>query len=122
AHPLTGPVYFVEGRRTSPSGRIIKTLPKLWIPLSADGVTIDVEASSDVDDLERLVTTFDRLPDAPISSFKLNLAGGRHGVLVVSGRPGTCDRDKGVEAQFTGQNGKVLTSHFDASVDGCKPK
>ena len=27
----------------------IPTLPKLWIPLSADGVTIDVNASSEVD-------------------------------------------------------------------------
>jgi hypothetical protein len=121
-HPLTGPVYFVEGRRTSASGRVIKTLPKLWIPLSADGVTIDVDASSDVDELDRLVTTFDKLPDAPITSFKLDISGGRHGVLVVSGTPSTCERTKSVDSQLTGQNGKILTSSFDATIDGCKPK
>jgi hypothetical protein len=118
---LTGPVYFVQGIRKTASGRLQKTLPKLWIPLSADGVTIDVNASSAVDSLKRLVTTFDNLPDAPISEFDLRIAGGRHGIIVVSGSPGTCDRSKEVDAQFTGQNGKVLEQSPDATVEGCRP-
>lgn len=120
--PLKGPVYFVKGERRSPSGRIISTLPKLWIPLSADGVTIDVNASSDVDDLKRLVTTFDALPDAPFSRFDLLINGGRHGIITVSGRPGTCERDKSVDYQFTGQNGKVIEGDSRAIVEGCRPK
>ncbi len=120
-HTLTGPVYFVQGIRKTASGRTQRTLPKLWIPLSADGVTIDVNASSDVDSLSRLVTTFDNLPDAPISEFNLNITGGKHGIIVVSGKPGTCDRSKEIDAQLTGQNGKILEVNPNATVDGCKP-
>jgi hypothetical protein len=121
-HPLTGPVYFVQGLRKSKTGATVRTLPKLWIPLSGDGVTVDVNASSDVDVLNRLVTTFDDLPDAPISEFDLSITGGKHGIIVVSGKPGTCDRDKTVESQFTGQNGKVHESGTAATIEGCKTK
>jgi hypothetical protein len=121
-HPLTGPVYFVQGLRKTKTGATVRTLPKLWIPLSADGVTIDINASSDVDKLNRLVTTFDNLPDAPISQFDLTITGGKHGIIVVSGKPGTCDRDKTVDSQFTGQNLKVVDSGTAATVEGCRPK
>jgi hypothetical protein len=120
--PLTGPVYFVKGQRFSPSGRPIPTLPTLWIPLSADGVTIDVNASSDVDDLSALVTTFDALPDAPFSEFDLNINGGKHGILVVSGKPSACDRDKVVDTQFTGQNGDLVQDGVTSRWNGCRPK
>ena len=120
-HPLTGPVYFVEGTRKSASGRTISTLPKLWIPLSGDGVTIDVNADSDVDSIKRLVTTFHDIPDAPIKSFKLKINGGKHGILVVSGKPGTCDRDKTIDGRFTGQNDETQVWTSQVKVDGCKP-
>ena len=121
-HPLEGPVYFVEGTRVSSTGRIIRTLPKLWIPLSADGVVVDLNASSDVDSRQRLVTTFDNLPDAPFSSFRLDIEGGDHGILVVSGRPGTCARSKTIDAQFTGHNREVVERAVQATVAGCKLK
>jgi hypothetical protein len=120
--PLTGPVYFVEATRRSASGRVIRTFPNLWIPLSSDGVTIDVTASSSVDSLGRLVTTFDALPDAPVRTFQLTINGGKHGIIVVSGKPGVCDRSRVVDTQFTGQNGKVLELPVTTSVNGCKPK
>lgn len=121
-HDLTGPVYFVEGRRIDPKTKREKaTLPNLWIPLSADGVTIDVRAKSQVDSIDRLVTTFHDLPDAPIRSFKLKINGGKHGVLVVSGKS-TCSRDMGVDMRYTGQNGETKVSSLKASVEGCKPK
>ena len=121
-HPLTGPVYFVQGTRVNKRGRTVKTLPKLWIPLSADGVTIDVNADSGVDSLGRLVTTFRDLPDAPFSEFALRLNGGKHGIIVVSGKPGTCDRDKTIDSQFAGQNGKLVETATKAMVQGCKSK
>ena len=107
--PLKGPVYFVRGERKDPkSGRTIRTLPKLFIPLSADGVTIYVNASSDVQD-DRLVTTFDNLPDAPFSSFDLSIAGGQHGILAVSGA-NVCAKTQVASALFTGQNGQEVPS------------
>jgi hypothetical protein len=105
-HPLTGPVYFVRGERKDPkSGRTIKTLPKLFIPLSADGVTISINASSDVRG-NHLVTTFDTLPDAPFSSFDLQIDGGKHGILAVSGA-NVCAGTQIADARFTGQNDKI---------------
>jgi hypothetical protein len=104
--PLTGPVYFVRGERKDPkSGRTIKTLPKLFIPLSADGVTIYVNAASEVRG-NRLVTTFDTLPDAPFSSFDLQITGGKHGILAVSGA-NVCAGTQIADARFTGQNDKI---------------
>ena len=119
---LTGPVYFVEATRRSASGRVIRTFPNLWIPLQADGVTIDITARSAVDSLGRLVTTFDALPDAPVSGFQLTIDGGKHGIITVSDKRGTCDRAMVIETQFTGQNGKLRETPVTASVDGCKPK
>lgn len=120
--PLSGPVYFVEGLRKAPNGRTIRTLPKLWIPMSGEGVTIDVDASSAVDSSKRLVTTFDNIPDAPVTDFRLKITGGKHGILVVSGNPGTCDRDKTVDSRFTGHNGQVEVAKSQVSVEGCKPQ
>jgi hypothetical protein len=84
--PLTGPVYFVKNVRRDPrTGRAIKTLPALAIPLRGSGITLVIRATSRVVD-DHLVATFDRIPDAPVSSFRLRLNGGRKGILVVSGR------------------------------------
>jgi hypothetical protein len=104
--PLSAPVYFVHGFRIDPkSKRRIATLPKLYIPLAGEGVRIDVNASSDVVD-DRLVTTFDNLPDAPLRSFDLTINGGSHGVLTVSGTD-ICKGNQESDVEMTGQNDKV---------------
>jgi hypothetical protein len=107
--PLAGPVYFVHGIRTDPkTGRQISTLPKLFIPLRGEGVRIDVNASSEVVD-DRLVTTFDLLPDAPLRAFDLTIAGGKHGILVVS-NTNICKANQQADGQFGAQNGKAATA------------
>lgn len=106
ADPLTGPVYFVHGLRTDPkTRRQISTLPKLYIPLRADGVEIKLWASSDVVD-EHLVTTFDAIPDARIGAFDLNIHGGRHGILVIPDAD-LCKETQVTVADFRGHNGKA---------------
>ncbi|HET6509557.1 MAG TPA: hypothetical protein VFG42_22350 [Baekduia sp.] len=109
AHDLTTPVYFVRGERVLPGGRVRTTLPKLFIPLAADGVTVDVWAGSEVQN-DRLVTTFDGLPDAPFSVFDLTIAGGRHGILAVSSGDGICTRNQVADATFTAQSGKPASA------------
>jgi hypothetical protein len=120
-HPLTGPVYFVEGLRKTASGRTVRTLPKLWIPLSGDGVTIDADADSNVDSSNRLVTTFHDIPDAPLKSVNLKISGGKHGILVVSGAHGTCGPDRALDSRFTGYNGETKVAVTNAQIEGCKP-
>jgi len=103
--PLTGPVYFVEGIRRTRTGAIRRTLPKLWIPLRGE-VELDLNASTDVVD-DKLVTSFAQIPDAPISSFELNIAGGKNGVIVVSNAD-VCAGNQQATGDYTGQSGKVL--------------
>ena len=106
--PLAGPVYFVEGIRIDrKSGRKIRTLPKLFIPLKGEGVEVDLNATSNVDPLEHLVTTFDDIPDAPVQSVDLSIDGGKHGILVVSGT-NICKDNQVATLQYDGQNGREL--------------
>ena len=121
--PLSGPVYFVEGTRKTASGRTTSALPKLWIPLSGGGVTIDVNADSTVSQ-RKLVSTFDDLPDAPIYQFNLRLNSGKNGILTVppSKDGGTCERDRTIDMQLTGHNGAVKTVSSKVKVAGCKTK
>lgn len=105
--PLEGPVYFVRGERTTATGRVVGTLPKLFIPLSGQGVTINVHASSDVAG-KKLQTTFDDLPDAPIERFDLKIDGGAHGILkVANGDVCKSTSTPKVGQRLVGQNGKV---------------
>lgn len=103
--PLTGPVYFVEGRRTTSSGRSVPTLPKLFVTLRGQ-VELDLWADSDVKD-RKLVSTFRAIPDAPIDSFRLQIAGGKSGILKATGTGGAiCNAQQRAVTTFTGQNGK----------------
>ena len=73
-----GPVYFVKNVRIDPkTGRQIRTLPTLLIPLRGE-VALDLRATTTVID-DKLVSTFPTVPDAPVSRFELNLKGGSEG-------------------------------------------
>jgi hypothetical protein len=103
--PLEGPVYFVKNVRVHPrTGRLIRTLPTLLIPLRGE-VAIDLRATTDVID-EKLVSTFPTIPDAPVSRFQLNLEGGKDGILVATRN--VCRRPRGhiADIEFDGQNGR----------------
>ena len=99
-------MYFVKNVRKDPkSGRDIRTLPKLVIPLTGEnGVRLNLVGTSSVVD-NRLVTTFDNIPDAPLSDFTLDITGGKHGILVVSGTD-ICKATQVADQQVDGQNGK----------------
>jgi hypothetical protein len=53
--------------------------------------------------------TFELVPDAPVESFTLTLAGGNKGLLVNS--RDICKAPAKATAKFTGQNGAVATLH-----------
>jgi hypothetical protein len=108
--PLRGPVYLVQGIRIHPvTGARIRTLPSLLAKLNGE-VRINVRGTTDVEKL-RLVSTFERVPDAPVSRFELRIAGGRRGILAVTGRRrGICQRRRVSDVQLTGHNGKSAAS------------
>jgi hypothetical protein len=118
--PIAGPVYFVENTRLSPSGRVIKTLPKLWLKLSGEGVPLDLISTSEVDAEQRLVATFDSVPDAPVTSFHLAIEGGQHGILVAN--TDVCLAPKTTSIVYTGQNGAQTTKSLSVDVPDCTPR
>lgn len=114
--PLTGPVYFVEGSTTTATGQVVKTLPQLWLKLEGEGVSLDLWASSSISH-NRIVSTFDNIPDAPIDGFQLKLNGGQHGILM-AGRD-VCATNSAYHAVFTGQTGKVVEQGRIPALGDC---
>jgi hypothetical protein len=120
--PLTGPVYFVKNIRIdAKSGRQIRTLPKLVIPLTGEnGLRLTLTGTSAVED-DQLVTTFDAIPDAPVSDFALNIDGGSHGILTVSGAD-VCKATQIATQQIQGQNGKTANANITIQTPACATK
>jgi hypothetical protein len=108
--PLSGKVYFVKGIRIDPkSGRQIKTLPTLLVQLRGK-IALDLRATTAVDAKARLVTTFTPIPDAAVSSFRLKLDGGKHGILAVTGGKDICAGAQKAGLVATGHSGKAAKS------------
>jgi hypothetical protein len=120
--PLSGPVYFVKNIRKDPkSGRNIRTLPKLVLPLvGQNGLKLTLTGTSDVED-DRLVTTFDNVPDAPVSSFKLSILGGKGGILAVSAAD-ICKATQIADQQIDGQNNKDADTDVSIQTPSCPLK
>jgi hypothetical protein len=95
--PLRGPVYL----RSSSN-----PLPDLVAALRGpDSQPIEVQVAGRVDSVHGGIrTTFDFLPDQPITSFRLNMLGGKKGLLVNSRN--ICQSVSRATANFSGQNGK----------------
>lgn len=104
--PLTGPVHLVQGIKFSKTGNRIRTTPTLLVKLAGE-VRVNVRARTTAIG-GRLVTTFDKVPDAAVSDFRLNLAGGdKRGILVVT-RGGLCNGPQNANLAIHGHNGKTV--------------
>jgi hypothetical protein len=115
---LSGPVYFVQGIRISPkTGARIRTRPTLLVTLRGE-VDLNLRARSEVV-RDKLVSVFDSVPDAALSSFRLQLKGGKGGVLVAT-RP-ICGRKQVAVVDIDGQNGRRSDRNVRMSTP-CKQK
>jgi hypothetical protein len=96
--PLKGTVYL----RANPA----HSLPDLAVALKGQ---FDIELDGRVDSLpQRLRTTFEGIPDAPVSRFVLNLKGGKQGLL--QNGHSLCGKHKEMAtSKMTGQNGSVTS-------------
>ncbi len=100
SEPLTGPVLL----RANGGER---DLPDLVVALRNSQV--DFNLVGFVDSVNgRLRNTFASAPDAPVTSFDIELAGGQKGLFVNSRN--LCKRKYRADVTFTGQNGKTYTS------------
>jgi len=99
--PLHAKVYFVQGIRQTPQGPR-RTLPTLLIPLRGE-LAIDIRASSAVRK-NKLVTTFNGIPDAAIERFELRLKTGKGGILVSN--TNLCRGSHVADYEIDGHNGR----------------
>jgi hypothetical protein len=112
---LDGPL---EGRTYLRSSN--HDLPDLAVDLTGQ---VNFQLVGRVDSVDaRLRATFESLPDVPVSSFDLNLAGGRKGLL--QNIESLCGEPKHATTRLVGQNGKRLSvpTRLSARCSRGRPK
>jgi hypothetical protein len=107
--PLTGPAYLVSHGGAE--------FPDLVIVLQGDGVTLDLVGNTDI---KHGITssTFETVPDAPISTFDLVLPEGPHSALGATAN--LCRTNLTMPTTITGQNGAVIRQTTRIAVSGCR--
>jgi hypothetical protein len=113
---LFAPVYFVKGTRRTASGKEVATLPTLYVPLAGDGVRVNLRGETSVSH-GRLVTTFGSIPDQPITTFTLNIDGGKRGIIAAT--RDLCAGRLRASARFSGWNGKKAPTRRPVIATAC---
>ncbi len=108
-NPLSGPAYLVSHAGAS--------FPNLVIVLQGEGITLEEIGTTDI---KRGITTstFNSVPDAPISTFDLVLPEGPHSALAAYGD--LCRSKLNMPTAITGQNGAVIKQSTKIAVAGCR--
>ena len=108
--PLTGPAYLVSHGNAA--------FPDLQFVLQGEGVTLVLDGQTNI---KNGVTssTFDTLPDAPVSTFETVLPEGPHSALAALGN--LCTQSLIIPTTITGQNGAVIKQNTKIAVTGCLP-
>jgi hypothetical protein len=113
--PLRGSVYFVK---TSPGH-----LPNLMVALRGQ-IAVDLTAKVSIPGGRRLGTTFDTIPDAPITKFTLRIVSGKNGpVGIATSLCSAKGRSTPASLGFRGQNNALVQVSQRVHVAGCpKPR
>jgi hypothetical protein len=112
---LKGPVYFVKGQRTTAAGKVVATLPTLFVKLQGEA-TIHLRAVTAVN-RGRLVTTFPAIPDAPLSRFTMTIAPGKNGIIEAV--DALCGAKNVGSARFVGHHGKAAATQKPKITTAC---
>ncbi len=108
--PLRGGVYFVRNGHA---------IPDIFVALRGQ-VDFDLIGRVTIPGGKHLATTFDAVPDVPITKFVLRLVGGKHGP--VGAATNLCTRQghrTPASIGYTGQNGKVVHVNQRIHIRGC---
>jgi hypothetical protein len=106
--PLTGPAYLVSHAAAA--------FPDLVIVLQGEGITLDLVGNTDIKK-GVTISTFNSVPDAPISTFDLVLPQGPHSALGAIAN--LCRAALTMPTLITGQNGAVIRQTTRIAVSGC---
>lgn len=105
--PLSGPVHLVQ----HPGNPI----PRLAVLLQGLA-SVHLDATNSIVGV-RTLNVFDPVPDLPVTSFQLDIAGGSNGIL--KNFADLCGKPDHADATFTGQNGAAHVSKPMLEVEGC---
>ncbi len=112
--PLGGPAYFVSHGGAK--------YPELVIELKGDNVTIDLHGETAISKKGVLTSTFNAVPDAPFSSFELQLPEGPYSALTANGanlcKAGTLT----MPTELVAQDGAVIKQSTRLAITGCPKK
>ena len=112
--PLAGPAYLVSHGGAA--------FPDLEFVLQGEGITLILDGQTAI---RKGVTssTFNSVPDAPVTSFETILPQGPHSALTTNLPPranySLCGTNLKMPTTLTGQNGAVLTQQTKIAVEGC---
>jgi hypothetical protein len=107
---LTGPAYFV-----SHGG---EAFPQLVVVLQGYGVTVRLVGDTFISKAGITSSTFNQVPDVPITSFELKLPEGPYSALAANGN--LCSKKLVMPTEFVGQNGAEIHQNTSIAVSGCK--
>jgi hypothetical protein len=113
--PLTGNVYL----RSNPE----RNLPDLAATLQGEEISVTLVGHTDSAKGGGVRNTFEVVPDAPVTSFDLNLFGGNKGLLenAPKGTSNTiCGTGLKATVKFKGHNGKASNYQAPLNPTGCK--
>jgi hypothetical protein len=112
--PLTGPAYLVSHAGAA--------FPDLVIVLQGEGITLDLVGNTDIKK-GITISTFNSVPDAPVSTFDLVLPEGPHSALganlPLKAKESLCKQSLAMPTLITGQNGAVIRQTTKIAVSGC---
>ena len=112
--PLSGPAYLVSHGGAA--------FPDLVVILQGQGILLDLVGNTDI---KKGITTssFNTVPDAPISSFELTLPEGPHSALTATlpakAKGQLCGAELVMPTTLTGQNGAQLKQSTKIAITGC---
>jgi hypothetical protein len=114
ANPVSGPAFLVSHGGAA--------FPDLVLVLQGEGVTLLLTGSINI---KGAITSsaFEAIPDAPVTSFQLNLPEGPDSalaaVLPAKAKGNMCGQNLAMPFTITGQNGAVLKQNVKIQVTGC---
>jgi hypothetical protein len=106
--PMTGPIYVVQ-----PHGG---GTPDLWTSLEGQGLHVNLKAETSVEHGQAATRLVD-VPDFPLRSFTMRLAGGEHGLLKLTSAPCAGGRLL-APMEIAGQNGTRVERRVPVAVQG----
>ncbi len=109
--PVEGPVYFVSNGG--------EAFPNLVMVLQGYGVTIDLVGNTYISKSGVTSTTFNAVPDNPVTSFEITLPEGPHSALAANGN--LCEQHLTIPNEYVAQNGIQTHTNAPIAVEGCKP-